>query len=146
MSDDFGVDLEEVFKVIGDADVLIVRFHMIQKRLLVDFRVKPGLGPMIALVPRAESVEDRFRSIKRMRPELPFPEKVMSFAWPRTTPVLLASGAWQHIVDRMGSLGGHESQDDCARAMEDLLREERAEVVGAIRGAEHYRTLWERTS
>lgn len=144
MTDDFGVDLDEVFRVIETADVLIVRFQIIQKRLLVDFRTRPGLGPMMALVQRAESVEDRFRSIKRMRPEFPFPERVMSFHWPRSTPVLLTSGAWQHVVDRMAVLGGHESIDDCGRTMEELLREERSEVHSAIRGSEHYQTLWER--
>ena len=61
MSEEFGVDLDEVFKVIDSADVLVVRFHLIQKRLLVDFRTKPGIGPFLAIVPSAESVEDRFQ-------------------------------------------------------------------------------------
>jgi hypothetical protein len=144
MSDEFGVDLDEVFKVIDTADVLVVRFDIIQKRLLVDFRIKPGLLPMIALVPPAESVEDRFRSIKKLRPEFPFPERVMSFQWPRSMRVLLASGTWQHLVDRMAALGGNEAIDDCGRAMEQLELEERHEVSLAIQGADHYQTLWER--
>lgn len=92
MSDEFGVDLDEVFKVIDTAEVLIVRFHIIEKRMLVDFRTKPGVPPLITLVQKADSVEDRFRSIKKVRPEFAFPEKVMSFHWPRSMPVLLASG------------------------------------------------------
>ena len=144
MNEDFGVDLDQVFEVIGAADVLIVRFHLVQKRLLVDFRVKPGVGPFMALVARAESVEDRFRSIKKLRPEFPFPEKVMSFQWPRSMPVLLASGAWEHIADRLGALGGFDATELCGRIMEEMLREEHMEVVGAITGVEHYRTLWER--
>jgi len=144
MTDDYGVDLEEVFKVIGDAEVLIVRFQLLQPRLLIDFRAKPGVGPVIAVVPRAESVEDRFRSIKRMRPDFPFPERVMSFHWPRSTPVLMASGAWQHIVDRMSLIGGNEAIDACGRAMEELLAEERKEITRAITGTDHYQTLWER--
>lgn len=144
MTDDYGVDLEEVFRVIETADVLIVRFQIVQKRLLIDFRTKSGTGPMVALVQRAESVEDRFRSIKKMRPEFPFPERVMSFHWPRSTPILLASGVWQHIVDRMSTLGGAEAVEACGTAMEELLREERQEVAAAIRGSDHYQTLWER--
>jgi hypothetical protein len=144
MSNEYGVDLEEVFKVIDAADVLVIRFQLINKRLLVDFRTKPGTGPFMALVARAESVEDRFRSIKRLRPEFPFPEKVMSFNWPRSLGVLLASGAWQHLVDRMGEMGGHEATELCGLSMEELQREERSEIVGAIRGAEHFQTLWER--
>ncbi|MBI2765464.1 MAG: hypothetical protein HYX53_06075 [Chloroflexi bacterium] len=144
MSEEFGVDLDEVFSVIDSSDVLVVRFHIIQNRLLVDFRTKMGVPPFLAVVPRAESVEDRFRAIKRLRPEFPFPEKVMSFAWPRSMPVLLASGVWQRLVDKMAQMGGHEALDMCGRVMEQLVTEERQEIAQAIRGAEHYQTLWER--
>ncbi|MEX2081623.1 MAG: hypothetical protein WEC33_08395 [Dehalococcoidia bacterium] len=144
MSDDYGVDLNEVFQVVDAADVLVVRFHIFQKRLLIDFRSKPGVTPHLALVPRAESIEDRFRSIKRMRPEFPFPEKVMSFHWPRSVLVMESSGAWQRIVDRASALGDDQTTELCGRVLEDLLKEERREVMGAIRGAEHYQTLWER--
>ena len=144
MTEEYGVDLGEVFQVIASAEVLIVRFHIIQKRLFVDFRSKPEIPPYMALVAPAESVEERFRSIKRLRPQLPFPEKVMSFAWPRMTQVMLAAGVWERIVDRMAALGGDETTELCGRTMEELLREERHEVADAIRGAEQYQTLWER--
>lgn len=144
MTDDFGVDLDEVFKVIEAADVLVVRFHIVQLRLLVDFRVKTGVKPFLTLVPRAESVEDRFRSIKKLRPELPFPEKVMSFNWPRSTPVMVNSGVWQRMVDRLSALGDEETIEMAERVLEEILAEERREVQGAIMGAEHYQTLWER--
>ncbi|MGE5595796.1 MAG: hypothetical protein ACM3S1_07140 [Hyphomicrobiales bacterium] len=144
MSDEFGVDLDEVRKVIDSADVLVVRFHLISDRLLVDFRAKPGIGPFIGVVPRAESVEDRFRSIRKLRPEFPFPEKVLSFSWPRSAPVMLATGIWQHLVDRLTGIGGYEATELCGHAMEELMRQEHREVIGAIRGAAHYQTLWER--
>src|SRR5688572_18921263 len=144
MSDEYGVDLEEVFKVIDGADVLVVRFDIVQKRLLVDFRTKPGVGPAIALVAPAESVEDRFRSIKKMRPEFPFPERVMSFQWPRSMRVLLASGVWGRLVDRMSVLGGNEAVDACERAMEAMEGEERHEGGRATHGLEHYQTHWDK--
>lgn len=144
MNEDYGVDLDEVFKVVESCDVLIVRFHVIQKRLLIDFRTKPGSGPFAAIVPRAESVEDRFRSIKRMRPEFGLPERVMSFAWARSIAVLAASGAWGQIAERMVRVGGGEGEVRARDIFGELLGEERAEIVGAIRGAEHFQTLWER--
>jgi hypothetical protein len=144
MSEEFGVDLEQVFKVIETADVLVIRFHLIDKRLLVDFRVSQRSGPMIKVVPRAESVEDRVRSIKRMRPDFPMPERILHFQWPRSMPVLLAAGVWQRLVDRISALGTDETTDDCGRVMEELMALERKEVAGAIRGADHYQTLWER--
>jgi hypothetical protein len=144
MSDEFGVDLDEVFKIIDGAELLVIRFHLIDKRLLVDFRTREGVTPFIQVVPRAESLEDRFRSIRKLRPELPLPEKVMTFHWPRSAPVMLASGVWQRLVDRVSALGDDETTDQCGRAMEQLMAEEHREVVGAIRGADHYQTLWER--
>jgi hypothetical protein len=144
MSDEYGVDLDEVRKVIEAADVLVVRFHLLPDRLLVDFRTRPGVLPFLAIVPRAESVEDRFRSIKKLRPEFGFPEKVMSFSWPRSMAILLASGVWQQIVDRMTDLGGVEAAERCGETMEELTRQEHDEILQAIRGADHYQTLWER--
>lgn len=144
MSDEYGVDLEEVFKVIDAADVLVVRFHIVDKRLLVDFRTKPGVLPLIQIVQKAESVEDRFRTIKKLRPDFAFPEKVMSFHWPRSMPILLVSGVWQHLADRLGALGDDETTEQCGKVMEQLIAEERREVAGAITGAKHYQTLWER--
>ena len=144
MTEDFGIDLDEVFKVIEAADILIIRLHLIQARLLIDFRSQRGTGPYIGLVPRAESVEDRFRSIKQLRPEFPFPDKVMSFRWPRTAPVLKVSGIWDRIVGRMSAAGGVSSVAECEEAMTLLVQDERRETVDAIRGADHYQTLWER--
>ena len=144
MIDEYGVDLDEVLRVIDSAEVLIVRLHLVEERLLVDFRSRTGLGPLITIVPRAESVEDRFRSIKKLRPAFPFPEKVMSFRWPRSTPVLMASGIWQHIVDRITDIGGIETKEACGKIMETLLEKEFTEVQAAIRGSGHYQTLWQR--
>jgi hypothetical protein len=115
MTDEFGVDLDEVIKVIEAADVLVVRFHLIDKRLLVDFRRNASTGPLVKIVPRAESVEDRFRSIKRLRPEY-----------------------------RVSAIGDDDTTEECGRVMEELVALERKEVFGAIRGADHYQTLWER--
>ncbi len=144
MTDEFGVDLDEVFHIIDVAEVIVMRFHLIEPRLLVDFRTRPGVLPFLRVVPRAQSVEDRFRSIKRLRPQFPFPEKVMSVHWPRSVPVLLASGVWQRLVDRISALGDDETTETCGRIMDELLASERREVAGAIRGADHYQTLWER--
>lgn len=144
MSDEYGVDLDEVYQVIESSDVLVVRFHILQKRLLVDFRTRPGIGPYVAMVEPASSAEERFRAIKETRPEFPLPERVMSFQWPRMIGVLLSSGIWQRIVDRAGALGGADTVQDCAAVLSQLVAEEQREVQNAIRGGEHYQTLWER--
>lgn len=64
--DDYGLDLEEVARVIDAADVLVVRFAILDKRLLVDARTSESEGPMVAVVPKANSVEERFKSLKKL--------------------------------------------------------------------------------
>lgn len=142
--DDYGLDLDEVGRVIDKAEVLVVRFAILDKRLLIDARTSEGEGPIIAVVPKATSVEDRFKALKKMRPRMPLPEKIMSFMWPRQLETFRASGLQDKIEGRLVSLGGEEMINACRSAFDELEREEKAEVVAAIRGSESYQSLWER--
>lgn len=143
--DDYGLDMDEVMRVIDTAEVLVIRFAILDKRLLIDARISQEEGPFIALVPKAGSVEERFRSLKQMRPKFPLPDKIMSFIWPRHVETFKAAGLWDRIVQRMLSLGGEDIGDHCDRVYKELEREERAEVIAAIRGGESYQSLWERS-
>ncbi len=143
--DDYGLDLDEVARVIDAAEVLVVRFAILDKRLLIDARTSETEGPVIAVVPKASSVEERFKALKKLRPRLPLPEKIMSFMWPRQMETVLASGLWDKIEGRMVSLGGEQMLEVCKAVFEELEREEKAEVVAAIRGGETYQSLWERS-
>ena len=144
MENDFGLDAQEIMKVIDTAEVLIVRFAIIDKRLLVDARHNETEGPLIKLVPRADSVEDRFRHLKQVRPRFPLPERIMSFMWPRHVELLQTCGVWQRLVDRLKALGHDGTVEECEAVYRELLAEERAQVLAAIRGDEGYRSLWER--
>ncbi len=143
--DDYGLDLDEVARVIDAAEVLVVRFAILDKRLLIDARTSETEGPVIAVVPKASSVEDRFKALKKLRPRLPLPDKIMSFMWPRQMETFRASGLWGKIEGRMVSLGGEQMLEVCKTVFEELEREEKAEVVAAIRGGETYQSLWERS-
>ena len=143
--DDYGLDLDEVARVIDAAEVLVVRFAILDKRLLIDARTGDTEGPVIAVVPKASSVEERFKALKKLRPRLPLPEKIMSFMWPRQMETFRASGLWDKIEGRMVSLGGEQMLEVCKAVFEELEREEKAEVVAAIRGGETYQSLWERS-
>lgn len=143
--DDYGLDLDEVARVIAAAEVLVVRFAILDKRLLIDARKSETEGPVIAVVPKASSVEERFKALKKLRPRLPLPEKIMSFMWPRQMETFRDSGLWDKIEGRMVSLGGEQMLEVCKAVFEELEREEKAEVVAAIRGGETYQSLWERS-
>jgi len=144
MENDFGLDIEEILKVIDTAEVLVVRFAILDKRLLIDARRSEKEGPLIKVVPRAGSVEERFRHLKSLRPKFSLPDKIMSFMWPRHVELLEKSGVWQHIVDRLTSLGDTDTKAACDAVLRELFEEERAEVQSAIRGGEGYQSLWER--
>lgn len=144
--DDYGLDIDEVTKVIDSAEVLVVRFALLDKRLLIDSRTDEKEGPIIALVPRANSVEERFKSLKKMRPRLPLPEKIMSFMWPRHIETLRNSGIWDKIQQRLISLGGDPMTERCEQIYDELMKEEKSEVLEAIRGGSGYQSLWERSS
>ena len=144
MENDFGLDIQEIMKVIDTAEVLVVRFAIIDKRLLVDARHSEAEGPLIKLVPRADSVEGRFRHLKQMRPRFPLPERIMSFMWPRHVELLQTSGVWQRIVDRLRAPGHSGTVEECEAVYRELLAEEKAQVLAAIRGEAGYQSLWER--
>ena len=144
--DDYGLDMNEVARVIENADVLVVRFAILDKRLLIDARINDQEGPMIAVVSKAGSVEERFKALKKMRPRFPLPEKIMSFMWPRHVETFRNSGLSNRIESRLVSLGGDQMVDRCRKAFDELSREERTETFTAIRGGEGYQTLWERSS
>lgn len=143
--DDYGLDLDEVARVIDSADVLVIRFAILDKRLLLDARTTESDGPIIAVVTKASSVEERFKALKKMRPRLPLPDKIMSFMWPRQMETFRASGLWDKIEARMVSLGGEPMLKVCQAVFEELEQAEKAEVVTAIRGGETYQSLWERS-
>jgi hypothetical protein len=144
--DDYGLDLDEVTRVIDSAEVLVVRFAILDKRLLIDTRTDDNDGPLIAIVPRAQSVEDRFKSLKKLRPRFPLPERIMSFMWPRHIETMKNAGVWDKIESRLISLGGEPMVDQCRVVYQDLAHQERLEVLSAIRGGEGYQSLWERAN
>jgi len=143
--DDYGLDINEVARVIDSADVIVVRFAILDKRLLIDARTNEQEGPIIAVVAKAGSVEERFKALKKLRPRFSLPDKIMSFMWPRHMETFRKSGLWQKIEARMVQLGGDEMTKRCNEVFEELSKHERAEVLAAIRGGEGYQSLWERS-
>ena len=144
--DDYGLDMDEVTRVIESADVLVIRFAIVDKRLLIDARTTEKDGPLIAVVPKATSVEDRFKALKKLRPRFPLPEKIMSFTWPRHIETFRGSGLAGRIESRLVGLGGDAMSRSVAAAIDQLAREEKAETLSAIRGGESYQTLWQRNN
>jgi len=139
---DFGIDLDEVRRVIDGAEVLVIRFSVTDRRLLIDTRSNEHAGPMIKVVPPARSAEERFRAIKVLRPRFRVPERVVTFHWPRHARALGEAGVWDHIVRRLGACGSVDAAGQCDEAYRQLLDEERKMELNAIRGGQGFQTVW----
>ena len=142
MSDGYGVDIDQVLRLIDRAAVLIVRFDLLEQRLLVDFRAPGAELPLITMVDRVNSAEERFRHLKSLRPKLPLPERIHSFPWPRAISAFETSGVWEHIAERLNGLGA--PAEEVLAVRRQLLESEAAATAAAIRGGDGFRTIWER--
>ncbi len=142
VSVDYGIDLDEVRRVVDGAEVLVIRFSVTDRRLLIDTRSNEHAGPVIKVVPPAKSAEERFRAIKMLRPRFRVPERVVTFHWPRHARALGESGVWDQIVRRIAGCGSGDAAAQCEEAYHQLLDEERRVEVNAVRGAEGFQTVW----
>jgi len=139
VEDDLGVDLSEVISVVNTAEVFVVMFQIIERRLLVDTRTGNGETPLIRVVDRVRSSEERFRELQRLRPRLSAPERIVAFQWQRSVRTFVETGVWKAIEDRVRAAGASEST--CLAVLSELQWEERHEELKAVRGEEPYRTL-----
>jgi hypothetical protein len=139
VDDDLGVDLNEVLSVINTAEVFVVMFQIFERRLLVDTRHSDSDPPLVRVVERVRSSDERFRELMRLRPKFAAPERIIAFQWPRSVRTLVESGVWQAISDRLSSLGVSEST--LLAVLHELQWEERTEEIKAVKGEEPYRTL-----
>ena len=105
MGVDYGIDLDEVRRVIDDAEVLVIRFSVTDRRLLVDTRSNEHAGPMVKVVPPARSAEERFRAIKMLRPRFRVPQRVVTFQWPRHARAMEEAGVIDHLTRRIVATG-----------------------------------------
>ena len=145
MDNDYVLNLEEILHTIETADVLRIRFLLLDKRLLIDNRCNEFEGPLVKIVPRASSSEESFRNLKRMRPRFPLPEKMTAIWWPKYINTLYSTGVWQAITKRVADTGFTDSVRNCDDILRELLSLERQEIRNAISG-EGFQTIWQRTS
>lgn len=141
MDNAYRLDVGEILRTVRGADVIVVRFVTVPERLLCDYRTNDVDAPMLKLVPRAASAEDRFKSLKQLRPRFKLPQKITAIFWPYHIHSLQDHGVWQAIVQRVVDAGYPAVAAECEQVYEELRRMERAEMFNAIAG-EGYRTLW----
>jgi hypothetical protein len=145
------VDLDEVRRVIRDADVFAVAFRLFPERLLIDTRhdehdADGSCGmPMVAIVDPVATLQDRYFWLGQHRPTLGTPEAFQFFYWPHSIRYLEESGIWSVLRERIASAGFDGASATCDAAISDLATRERTANVDAIRGTRHH-TIWSATT
>lgn len=143
MDMDYPVDLVEVKDIVSTSEVVLVRMATVRKRLLLDFRSNAYTKPLVRLVQRSRSPEDRFRELRRLRPGLEVPDQIMTFFWPKSIVALKETGVLAHIIDKVNSSGYPEMEEECRQMFQELLDLEQSELIAAVEG-DGYQSLWER--
>ncbi len=143
MDAEFPVNVSHVTRVVDEAEVFVVGFMLFPERLLVDARATPDEGPIVKVVEGVASIDERYQSIREMRPNFPLPERLIFFVWPRSVLALERLSIWGRILDRLETLG-FGIGEDCAIAFDELQRLEKAQAVAAVSGA-GYSAIWERS-
>jgi hypothetical protein len=143
LDSDFLVDISEIKRNIETAEVIALYFPLLRKTLLIDTRYNTVDGPLAKVVPMASSVEERFKSLRKLRPNFTVPESITVMAWPKYVETMRRLGILDKIVERLERSGYTESIAACHKGFNDLLKLERQEVVRAIKG-NNYKSLWER--
>lgn len=145
MDNEYRLDFPEILKTVRTAEVILFRFVTVPQRMLLDYRHNEIDGPMVKLVPRATSPEDRFKSVKMLRPRFRVPPKISAVWWPRHVERLVDDGVWSAIVQRIVDAGYPAIAAEAEAVLDELRRMEREELANAI-GGDGYRTLWPVTS
>jgi hypothetical protein len=144
MDNDYVLNLDDILRTVETADVIRLRFQLLDKRLVIDNRTSEVEGPMVKLVNRAGSSEESFRNLKRMRPRFPLPEKMTAIFWPKYANTLRSTGVWSAVMRRIEATGFDDSVRQADEVMQEMLQMERREIRNAIYG-EGFQTVWQRT-
>ena len=143
MDSDYTLDLSEVRRHLWDTQVVGLFFPFMRRTLLLDMRTSDVDGPLVIVTPMVRNMEERLRSLQKLRPRFAKPESMALIAWPRLVGALQRLGVWELVEERLVGLGGEPLRARCREAFAELERQERALVRQAISG-EGYETLWQR--
>ena len=142
--DHSGTDGRRLLDCLATSEVVAIRFATIPQRLIIDLRTSELDGPMIKVMEPANSVSERLKSLKKLRPRFKMPKKVSGVWWPGRIKTMVELGVATELCNRLSEIGGMPAARSANAAFDELLLLERREIYNAIRG-QRYNTIWERT-
>ena len=141
MDNEFRVDLDDIASAIRTSDVIAVRFVVVVERLLLDFRTTEIDGPLVRVVAPVKSIQERYDSLKQLRPRFAPPEKIVALWWPRFARSLRETGTWNLVLERLGETGHTEAVPMANQTLRQLVELEETQQRAAVAGT-GFRTLW----
>jgi hypothetical protein len=134
---------ERLMGAVRTAEVMSVFFLRVGQSLILDMRRNDDEGPLVLLDGMVATPRDRLLSFRRLRPELPLPERLTLAPWPGAVASLAEAGIWDAIVERCRLEGGEVLVEHLRELYEELRSMERAQLRDLIRGV-GMKTLWQR--
>ena len=141
MDGDYIIDIQQVLDSIDEAEVVSISFRTLGRSVVIDTRTGGSEGPMVRIMPMVSSPRERARSIRRIRPGFPRVRNLAVVPWPGYVDSLVRKGIWASIERRLAESGFPKAITACEKALRELKRLEKAELVAAVTG-ENYHTLW----
>ena len=143
MDGDFRIDLDDLLKNVNTAEVITFYFPVLRKTILVDTRFTIDDPPMVRIVQMAGSLDERQRSLRKLRPQFSRPESITVVPWPKYVDSLVDLGVWSKVLERIAYSGHKEAVQQCDEVLREIRRLEKNELAAVISG-ENYHTVWAR--
>jgi len=144
MDQEFRIDLAEVRQSVARADVITVHLLYFRETLLLDARTSANEGPLARVRPAVDSIDERIKDLRNLRPRFGKPESLTYVPWPKYVISLKESGVWDVLVDRMVQAGNARIEEELERLYRRLRVDEWNEFRHAISG-KGYKKIWART-
>jgi hypothetical protein len=137
------VDLDDVAKLVSEADVFTVGFANFPERLIVDTRSNMNEAPMIKVVEPASGPRDRLAWLQRRRPSLGAPRAFTFMAWPHSPGFMQETGVWERIRHQVNADNDLGVDTQCEAALRELKNLDMQATLAVLRG-DRCLTLWPR--
>lgn len=135
--------LSQVLSGISEAEVVTIFFPLLRRAMVIDARGNEQSAYMVRVMPQVNSMEERIRSIEKLRPQLGKVRSILGVPWMKSVRRLDEHGVTRMLVDKLVTAGATYGEADAAvkAAVEQLWRLEKMAFVRMIRG-EGFNTLW----
>lgn len=135
--------LSQVLSGIAEAEVITIFFPLLRRAIVVDTRMDNEDRQMVRVMPQVNSMNERIRSIERLRPQLGKVRSILGVPWMKSVRRLGDDGVTQRLVNRLCAAGMSQATAEAHvhDAAEQLWRLERMAFVRMIKG-DGFRTLW----